>query len=209
LLEQTPRSAATSDGSSRRFWTGPNLLTLSRIPLAALVWLYPTSWGFVLGLMLLAGTTDVLDGWWERRLRATRPGREAPGIGVWLDPLCDKIFVVSLLAALAVAFRLPAYLLPLIAAREILQTLAAVGSKILPALRGRLRFEFRAAIVGKAATASQFLSIGAILAKSPWTLTFSVMTGVLGLVAAAYYVGRAWQVGSRIAKPSTPERRTS
>jgi phosphatidylglycerophosphate synthase len=123
--DQTPGKAP--------FLTLPNLLTLSRIPLGALVWLRPLDPVFVLGIMTLAGITDVLDGWVERR---RHPGSTAETAGAWLDPLCDKIFILSVLLAITVAGSLPLWLVPLIALREILQTLVAVGSRTLPACAG-------------------------------------------------------------------------
>src|SRR6187401_46881 len=102
----------------------PNLLTLSRIPMAGLVWLRPRDPIFVLGLMALAGITDVLDGWVERRQRAREGAAAGPveSMGAWLDPLCDKVFILSLVTAITVAHDLPLWMIPVISAREILQT---------------------------------------------------------------------------------------
>ncbi len=100
-------SATTAErvGPSRQsFLTLPNLLTLSRIPLAALIWVRPLDPVFVLGIMALAGVTDILDGWLERRLH---PGRKTETVGAWLDPLCDKLFILSVLISLALARSLP------------------------------------------------------------------------------------------------------
>ncbi|HVR86819.1 MAG TPA: CDP-alcohol phosphatidyltransferase family protein, partial [Planctomycetota bacterium] len=148
---------------------------------------------FVLGLMALAGITDVLDGWLERRQRRKRG--EIPGpvesMGAWLDPLCDKIFMISLLFAITAARALPLWLVPLIALREILQTLVAVGTKAVPALRGRLRFKFGANVLGKATTVAQFLAIGAILLDKPGRIPLALAAAGLGLGAVVVYVRRA------------------
>ncbi|MBI3854549.1 MAG: CDP-alcohol phosphatidyltransferase family protein [Planctomycetes bacterium] len=176
---------------ARASWLTPsNLLTLSRLPMAALVWLRPLDPIHVLGLMALAGLSDILDGWVERR-RRLRTGDASETAGVWLDPLCDKIFIVSVLAAVTTARHLPLWLIPLIALREILQTLVVVGSRILPALRARLRPRFKANVLGKAATVAQFLAIGALLLDTPGQIPLAAATAVLGLIAAAVYVRRA------------------
>lgn len=176
-------------GASREpFLTLPNLLTLSRLPLAALVWWRPLDPVFVLGVMALAGVTDVLDGWVERR---RHPGRQVETAGAWLDPLCDKVFILSVLIAVTTARSLPAWIIPLIALREILQTLVAVGSKAVPALRRRLRFRFGANVLGKATTVLQFLTIGAILLDKPGQIPLAAATAGLGLIAVAVYVRRA------------------
>jgi phosphatidylglycerophosphate synthase len=170
------------------FLTLPNLLTLSRIPLAAMIWLRPLDPLFVLGIMALAGITDVLDGWVERR---RDPGRKFESAGAWLDPLCDKLFILSVLTAIAVARSLPLWIVPLIALREILQTLVAIGAKTIPALRRRLRFKFGANVLGKATTVSQFITIGAILLNKPGQIPLAMATAGLGLIAVAVYVRRA------------------
>jgi cardiolipin synthase len=173
--------------------TVPNALTLSRVPLAALVWVRPLDPAWVLGLMLLAGLTDVLDGALERRrrLRMDPAFRNAPSIGVWLDPLCDKIFIVSLLASVTIPRHLPLWLIPLIGLREILQTLVLLVVKPLPGFRERLRPRFRANALGKFVTVAQFLTIGAILLERPAMLPLALATGALGLVAVGVYVARA------------------
>lgn len=168
----------------RPFLDGPNALTLSRLVLAGLVWLAVSEPGVLLGLMITAAVTDVLDGWLARRL-----GREG-GAGAWLDPLCDKVFVLSALAAVWVARRPPAWLLPVIGAREILQVLAWA------ALRGRVRFDFRAARIGKAATVLQFAAVGTILLGLPGVAPWSLAAGVAGTAAAVYYVLRSCASGS-------------
>ena len=79
----------------------PNLLTASRLVLllpiilllavdrgAAAHWL-------AFGLFLLASVTDALDGWAARRL-----GCES-NIGIFFDPLTDKVFANVLLVFLA------------------------------------------------------------------------------------------------------------
>jgi phosphatidylglycerophosphate synthase len=161
--------------------------------MAILVWFRPFDPSFVLGLMALAGITDVLDGWLERRRRKKRGELSDPGttMGAWLDPLCDKIFMLSLLAAITSARSLPLWLVPLIALREILQTLVAVGAKAVSALRERLHFKFGANVLGKATTVTQFLSIAAILLHWPGQIPLALAAASLGLVTVVVYVRRA------------------
>ena len=69
----------------------PNLLSLSRLPLAAvLCWCISTgTWAAALGVFLLAAFTDWLDGWWARRFN------QGTAVGRALDPLTDKVLVGS------------------------------------------------------------------------------------------------------------------
>jgi phosphatidylglycerophosphate synthase len=176
-----------------RWLTLPNALTLSRVPLGALVWVRPLDPAWVLGLMLLAGLTDVLDGALERkRRRSLDPAlRGTPSIGVWLDPLCDKIFILLLLAAVTVSRHLPLGLIPLIGLREILQTMVLVGLKPLPGFRERLRPRFRANLLGKMVTVLQFLTIGALLLDAPGQRILVAASAVSGVLAVAVYVARS------------------
>jgi len=78
----------------------PNLLTASRllllVPIMALLAGGGTAaaW-WALGLFLIASVTDFLDGWLARRLGC------ASNLGVFLDPLADKVFANILLVYLA------------------------------------------------------------------------------------------------------------
>jgi phosphatidylglycerophosphate synthase len=184
-LERPTDAGALGSAPERRgyFLNAPNLLSLSRILLAGLVWLALSKPFLVLGLMVAAAVTDVLDGWLARRL-----GREE-GAGVWLDPLCDKLFVLSAMAAVWVSRQPPVWLLPLIGAREIFQGLAWI------AFHDRVRFDFRSALLGKAATVLQFAAVGAILFGLPSVFPLSLAAGLAGAAASVYYVSRS--LGSR------------
>jgi phosphatidylglycerophosphate synthase len=171
----------------------PNLVTLSRLPMAGLVWLRPLDPFYVLGLMALAGLSDVLDGWLERRRRQRLgiPDGAADSIGTWLDPLCDKVFILSVLMAITAAHALPWWIIPLLALREILQTLIVLGTRVVPALQRSLRPRFKANLLGKLTTVVQFAAIGAILQHRPGVLPLALATAALGMIAVAVYVRRA------------------
>ncbi len=171
----------------------PNLLTLSRLPLAGLVWVAPGTPVWVLGCMAAAGLTDVLDGWAARRTRHDTPAAaaEARATGAWLDPLCDKTFILSCLVAVWVARQPPLLLLPLIASREILQAPLIVAYHLLPGLRHHRRYEFRAALLGKLTTTVQFLAVAAILFAHPWMWPIAISAALTGALAAGVYVARA------------------
>lgn len=157
----------------------PDFVSLSRILLAGCVWLTIRRPALLLGLMIVAAATDVLDGWLARRLH--RSG----GRGVWLDPLCDKIFIVSALAAVWVARRPPLWLLAVIGAREVLQIITWAVA------HGRVRFDFRAARIGKAATVLQFAAVAAILLDLPAAQALAFGAGLAGAAAGGYYVFRS------------------
>ena len=175
------------------FFTLPNLLSLARLPLGALFWaaLGPTPAGAAAALAILAAAavTDMLDGMLARRSRT-----DLAGIGSWLDPICDKLFVGAVLAALHVERGVPLAMLALIVARELLQLPMSLVYRVIPTLRRWLRYDFRASLLGKAATISQFLTIVVLVLGWPaWPLV--LLSFVLGIAALLDYVRRAVAIG--------------
>ena len=88
-----------------------NLLTLSRIFLAAIIFLLLTSSdGYLTALILflIAGITDYFDGYLARKYNATSQ------LGEIIDPIADKILILFLLFGLAI--NLSSYLIGFIGA---------------------------------------------------------------------------------------------
>ncbi|KAK8383541.1 hypothetical protein O3P69_015774 [Scylla paramamosain] len=98
-------------------WTVPNLLCVSRIALSPylcyLVLVADHQWA--LGLFLMAGATDMLDGWIAR----TFPS-QASNLGSFLDPLADKVLVAMLFLSLTYMDLIPLPLTGLIIYRDVL-----------------------------------------------------------------------------------------
>ncbi len=175
------------------FFTLPNLLSLARLPLGGLFWLAlgPTPAHPVapFAVMAAAAATDVLDGTLARRRRI-----DLAGVGSWLDPICDKLFVGAVLAALHVERGVPLGLLALVVARELLQLPMSLVYRAVPTLRRWLRYDFRASLLGKAATIAQFLAIAALVAGVPPRLPV-YLAFALGIAALVDYCRRAVQIG--------------
>jgi len=88
-----------------------NILTLSRIFLAALIFILlmaPDGYFLALALFFLAGITDYFDGYFARKYNATSQ------LGEILDPIADKILILFVLFGLAV--NLSSYLIGFIGA---------------------------------------------------------------------------------------------
>lgn len=185
-------------------WTLPNLLTLSRIPLAGALWLFPSSLTFLVAVMLVAALTDVLDGRIARaRRRAMLAHGEDPGplggpdaLGAKLDPICDKIFVISVLAVIGWSYAVTWELVLAIAAREVIQLPLVAIYQLVPGLRDRYRFDFRAGPVGKITTVLQFAAVGAVLFDWEHVPALAVATGVSGVLSAALYMRRAYLIAT-------------
>ncbi len=187
--------------SDRRVFTLPNALTLSRLPMAGAVWIAPDSPGLMIALMVGAAVTDVLDGRFARAIRARRlargedPGKLADkgGVGAWLDPLCDKAFVLSLLLAIYVDREPTWWVIPAIATREVFLVPMALGYRFIGSLRSRFSFDFRAGWTGKIATVTQFAAVGAMLVAPEVVEPLAIAAGVIGFAAFVHYAIRASQ----------------
>jgi len=126
-----------------------NQLTLLRmflIPAFVILVLYGQL-GWALVVFVVTGVTDALDG-----LIARRSGQKT-SLGAWLDPMADKLllvttFVVLTLPGLGLANRFPLWLTVLIISRDvgIVLTVAIVNLAVGPRT-------FRPSLLGKIATA--------------------------------------------------------
>jgi cardiolipin synthase (CMP-forming) len=134
--------------------TAANLLTLLRmvlIPPFAILLLYGYR-GWALLVFLAAGVTDLFDG-----LIARLAGQKTT-LGAWLDPMADKLLVVTMfvmltLPGIGTANRLPLWFTILVLSRDIaiVLTVAVVNLAIGPRT-------FRPSIYGKIATATYILT---------------------------------------------------
>jgi cardiolipin synthase len=182
-----------------------NLLSLSRLPLGALfAWTFGRAEGqpwISLAVLAVAGASDALDGWFARRAQARRSGGKAlatpAGMGSWLDPICDKVFVATVLGAIWFQFRPPLTWVALTLARELAQLPLSLVYLAIPSLRRWLRYDFRASVLGKTATVVQFLAIVALVFRSPLTPPLAVASCVIGLIALGDYLRRAVRLGQQ------------
>src|SRR5205823_14228095 len=140
--------------------TPANQLTLLRmllIPAFVILVVYGHL-GWALGVFMIAGVTDALDG------LIARWSDQKTSLGAWLDPMADKLllvttFVILTLPNLGLANRLPIWLTVLIIFRDvgIVLTVAIVNLAI-----GRRTFS--RSTLGKMATATYiFTAVAAIL----------------------------------------------
>jgi|KBSMisStaDraftv2_1062788.scaffolds.fasta_scaffold580382_2 cardiolipin synthase len=139
--------------------TAANQLTLLRlvlVPIFVLCMLY--SWpGWALTVFAIAGLTDALDG-----LIARRTG-QLTTLGAWLDPMADKLLLVSTfvmltLPGLNLVNRFPIWLTVLVISRDIAIVLTVAVVNLAVARR-----TFRPSMLGKAATVIYVFTCGLTL----------------------------------------------
>jgi cardiolipin synthase len=164
-------------------------LSLVRIPLGALFLFVAGRLPLALAVLVAAGISDVLDGWAARRQRS--PDDHDRHRGDWLDPFCDKVFVAAVLIGIYLAHRPPPVLLLLVVAREILQGLSLIVYRLVPSLRRGTPYNYRAHLLGKATTVTQFITAAALLIDHPLARPLAVVSAVLGVAAVLVYVNRA------------------
>jgi cardiolipin synthase len=176
--------------------TFANQLTLLRmllVPAFAILVLYGYL-GWALAVFVTAGVTDALDG-----LIARRAGQKT-SLGAWLDPMADKLllvttFIVLTLPNLGLTNRLPVWLTVLIIFRDvgIVLTVAIVNLAV-----GRRTF--RPSIYGKIATATYIVT--AVIAMlfnylgyhSMLTDAAVLASLTITIVSALHYIWHARQI---------------
>ena len=167
----------------------PNLLSLSRVlltPVFVLLMVERRPWA-AFAVFVAAGLTDALDGFTARTLRLKST------LGLWLDPVADKVlltaaFVVLTLPALARPNTLPLWLTLLCVGRDVA---IAAGAVLILALRGKRTFP--PMLAGKASTVCQVFLLYFVLylnaaGRSPAVLTgFYVLTAALAVASFVQY----------------------
>ena len=142
----------------------PNVITLIRIGMIPfiLIWIQNYSPGLSAlsaFIFLVAALTDALDGYLARRLGLVTV------VGKFLDPLADKLIVLSALVMLVAKGRAPAWLVIILMARE----LAVTGLRAIASQQG---FVIAAGSGGKAKSALQMVGITFLLVHFPYKLLF-------------------------------------
>ncbi len=149
-----------TDFRTEEVLTLPNILSIVRIavsPVLVVILLNPGRSLSVLAtvLFLLVCLTDWLDGYLARRMGVVTV------LGKFLDPLADKLLIVTALIMLIPLGRVPAWMVALIVSREI----AVTGLRAVAAGSGVV---MQASRLGKAKTVSQICAVAPLLLHYPF-----------------------------------------
>ena len=172
----------------------PGLLSLLRLPLA-MAFARATDPRAACAIVLAAGATDVLDGWYARRFD------QVSAAGAAIDPITDKVFIASVIARLVARGRLTLGEVALLGLRELGELPLAVWSATSPNARAVRAARVSANLAGKLATALQFASVSAALFGARVTRALAAATAVAGGVAAALYWRRVLRLAGRCPRP--------
>ncbi|WP_235489887.1 CDP-alcohol phosphatidyltransferase family protein, partial [Frankia sp. AvcI1] len=113
MTAPTPQPTASEPVPPDRVWTIPNALSALRllgVPVFLWLVLGPEADGAALGILAFAGVSDYLDGKLARALNQTSR------LGVLLDPLADRLYILSTIIALTVREIVPIWLAVLLLA---------------------------------------------------------------------------------------------
>ena len=164
----------------------PGLLSLSRVPLAVA---FPFVVGrpeIAFGVLVIAGLSDVLDGWYARRFG------QVTATGSALDPITDKLFVLTVAVTLVVARLLSWVDVLLLSTRE-LGELPLVLWLALSAEARRVRVAHpEANAAGKMATAIQFASVSGALFHAAHEGVLVGAAAVAGVMLRSLREQRQW-----------------
>lgn len=177
MFERFSSALAIESWSLRDLKRVPNLLSLSRIVLAGV---FPLTLGhpwWSLAVLATAGLTDVLDGWYARRTH------QESAIGVVVDAIADKLFVICIILALLATHRLSIGDVLLLGVRDI-------GEMAL-ALRLFVADEHLVGhspnVGGKLTTVLQYAALVAVIFGSPVARILIVLAAVTGVMATIAY----------------------
>jgi cardiolipin synthase (CMP-forming) len=174
----------------------PGLLSLSRVPLAAL---FPFALHrplLALTILAAAGVSDVLDGWYARRFG------QVTATGTALDPITDKLFVTTVAVSLVVAGYFSILDVVLLSTREIGEVPLVAWLAVNHRARDRRAGHPSANWPGKFATALQFGTATAALFWMPHLDWLIDGTAVVGFLAAASYWAREIRTTSTTRRPT-------
>jgi len=186
-----PDGTRLADGNSTALFTIPNVITFARlcaVPLA--VW-------FVLEhriaeaffLFVAAGLSDAVDGWLARRGAGS-------ALGAILDPVADKVLLVTMYVTLAAVNALPDWLAILVVFRDVV----IVGGVLVLAVLGHT-VPIRPLWISKLNTALQIMLVALALLlegfglRAPWLLLALIWAVAASTMASGTaYVWRAARV---------------
>jgi phosphatidylglycerophosphate synthase len=173
----------------------PNLISLSRLLLAAAFVHYADDPVIAVAILSVGGISDWLDGWVAKKLSQQTP------FGALLDPACDRIFIVTVLVSLWVVHDIPLWQLPVLLARDLANS---VGAVVLWVVRPAAFWSLRARTSGKLVTSLQTWSVVHIVLELPFFEVSLAAVAVATVWALADYSTRFRRLLGTSKSVSTP-----
>ncbi|XP_061845125.1 cardiolipin synthase (CMP-forming) [Colius striatus] len=180
-------------------WTIPNILSMARMGLAPVLGylIVEENFNVALGVFVLAGVTDLLDGFIARNW-----ANQKSALGSALDPLADKILISVLYVSLTCANLIPVSLTSMIILRDVALIAAVfyVRYKTLSPPRTLSRYfnpcyataQLKPTFISKMNTAVQLILVAASLAAPVFNYVDSIYLQTLWCITALTTVTSAY-----------------
>ncbi|KAM6128317.1 cardiolipin synthase (CMP-forming) [Pterocles gutturalis] len=180
-------------------WTIPNILSMARMGLAPVLGylILEENFSVALGVFVLAGITDLLDGFIARNW-----ANQKSALGSALDPLADKILISVLYVSLTCANLIPVPLTSMIVLRDVALIAAVfyVRYKTLSPPRTLSRYfnpcyataQLKPTFISKMNTAVQLILVAASLAAPVFNYVDSIYLQTLWFITAFTTVTSAY-----------------
>lgn len=165
--------------------TIPNILTLARIILIPLlvIFLLGDQLGKALAVFIVAGATDGLDGFIARTFH------QKSKLGAYLDPLADKLLLVTTFLSMAHLGLLPLWLVVIVVSRDFLIILGVMTFTF-----HSVKFDINPSIISKLTTLMQIILVIMALStplfhlKNIWLFALSVFTALITVTSGFHYL---------------------
>jgi cardiolipin synthase (CMP-forming) len=171
--------------SSHRVLTIPNIISIIRlagVPLFLWLVLVPEADGWALAVLFVSGISDYADGYLARRLNQTSK------VGEILDPVADRLYILSTVIGLAARGIIPWWVAVLLPARD------AFLWCLVPFLRTRGYSSLPVHFLGKAATANLLYAFPLLL-LGDGSGVLAELAKVVGWAFAIWGIGLYWWAG--------------
>jgi cardiolipin synthase (CMP-forming) len=159
--------------------TIPNFITLGRVILVPVIFylLVSNETKAAFFVFVLAGLSDGVDGFLAKRFGWTSE------LGAYLDPLADKLLLVSMFVALGVQGSLPVWLVIAVVSRDILIVLGVVLAWVL----GQ-PVAIHPLLISKVNTTAQIVLAATVLADEGFGLGLADLRNVLVWITGAFTI---------------------
>lgn len=182
--------------------TIPNLITIMRFVLvpAVVLAMLNMRWDWAFAGFLVAGISDAVDGFIARRFN------QQSKLGAYLDPMADKVLLVSVFVVMGFIGELPLWLVVTMVSRDALIICAVLLSTVMAH-----PVEMKPLYVSKANTAAQIVLAAVVLGElalglhlDPLRPALILLSGVLTVASAAAYLVAWLRHMSGYGEGSTP-----
>ncbi|BCG89188.1 CDP-alcohol phosphatidyltransferase [Mesorhizobium sp. 113-3-9] len=166
--------------------TIPNLISILRLVLvpAVVLAMLQARWDWAFAGFVIAGVSDGVDGFIARRFN------QQSRLGAYLDPMADKLLLVSVFVVMGFTGQLPLWLVVTMVSRDALIVCAILLSTVMAH-----PVEIKPFLVSKANTAIQIVLAAVVLGELAFAMRLDplrqgliLLSGVLTVASAAAYL---------------------